>query len=106
MISLVVAAWIFFEDKVLLIHHKKTGRWLPVGGHVEADEDLLSALHREVMEEVGLEIKVLSSPPVVADTDFSKELPMPFRIAEYVKESHVELVFDFIAKADGVDVAL
>lgn len=106
MVSMVVAAWIFFEGKVLLIHHKKTGRWMPVGGHVEADEDLLSALHREVAEEVGLEIEVVSAPTIVPDTSFSHELPLPFRIAEYVKESHMELVFDFIAKTDDADVVL
>lgn len=42
-------------DALLLIHHRKLGRWLQPGGHVEPDDgDLLSAARRECAEEVGL----------------------------------------------------
>jgi len=42
-------------DAILLIHHRKLGRWLQPGGHIEAtDTDLLAAARRELDEEVGL----------------------------------------------------
>jgi 8-oxo-dGTP pyrophosphatase MutT (NUDIX family) len=42
-------------DALYLIHHKKLGRWLQPGGHIEPDDsDLLAAARREVLEEVGL----------------------------------------------------
>ena len=42
-------------DALLLIHHRKLGRWLQPGGHVEPDDaDLLAAARRECAEEVGL----------------------------------------------------
>jgi 8-oxo-dGTP pyrophosphatase MutT (NUDIX family) len=51
------SAFVLSSDRrrVLLIHHKKLGRWLQPGGHVEAsDEDLWGAARREVSEETGV----------------------------------------------------
>jgi 8-oxo-dGTP pyrophosphatase MutT (NUDIX family) len=43
--------------RVLLIHHRKLGRWLQPGGHVEpGDGDLLAAAEREVIEETGVRL--------------------------------------------------
>lgn len=40
---------------VLLIHHRKLGRWLQPGGHVESqDISLRAAAHREASEETGI----------------------------------------------------
>ncbi len=40
---------------LLLIHHRKLGRWLQPGGHVAPDDaDLLAAARRECAEEVAL----------------------------------------------------
>lgn len=41
-------------ERVLLVHHKKLGRWLQPGGHVEpTDHDVVAAARREVTEETG-----------------------------------------------------
>lgn len=53
-------ACIFYQDTLLLILHKKTGRWLPVGGHVEENEYFFDALLREIKEEVNLDVEVLN----------------------------------------------
>ncbi len=63
LIDFVVTVFIVYEDKVLLILHKKLNKWLPIGGHIELDEDPEQALLREVKEECGLEIEVLSRKP-------------------------------------------
>jgi 8-oxo-dGTP pyrophosphatase MutT (NUDIX family) len=43
------------RDRVLLILHKKLGRWLQPGGHLEAsDASPFEAARREVTEETGL----------------------------------------------------
>ncbi len=38
-----------------MIHHKRLGTWLPVGGEMEAGELPLEAARRELREETGLE---------------------------------------------------
>lgn len=59
LIDYTVGAYIVQDHKVLLVHHKRLEKWLSVGGHVELDEDPIEAVHREVKEEAGLEIKIL-----------------------------------------------
>lgn len=48
-------------DKVLLARHANspTGRFSPLAGFLEAGESVEEAVHREVMEEVGLRVKDL-----------------------------------------------
>jgi 8-oxo-dGTP diphosphatase len=45
------------ENEVLLIRHHKRG-WEMPQGRVEEGENLLEALHREVLEEAGVEIEI------------------------------------------------
>lgn len=44
------------RDRTLLIHHRKLGRWLQPGGHVESamDASMMDAAMREAREETGL----------------------------------------------------
>lgn len=46
---------VFFEDKLLLIFHKKLQRYLQPGGHLEDDKTLVDAAQREVLEETGVQ---------------------------------------------------
>jgi FMN reductase len=57
--SLLVSAYIFAEDSLLLIRRGLApyeGKWAPPTGFVEAGESLDAAISREVFEEVGLSI--------------------------------------------------
>jgi len=58
-----VEAFVVYEDRVLLIYHKQLHKWLPLGGHIELDEDPEQALFREIREESGLEVDILSQKP-------------------------------------------
>jgi 8-oxo-dGTP pyrophosphatase MutT (NUDIX family) len=66
-----VSAFIVFNETVLLVNHPKYSKWLPVGGHVELDEDPEAALHREIAEECGLDVEILADePPQFSETRF------------------------------------
>lgn len=49
-----VAVFARHAGRVLLIHHKRLGVWLPVGGEIEPGETPLEAARRELTEETGL----------------------------------------------------
>ncbi len=56
-----VGAIIFREDRVLLVQRGRPpayGKWSVPGGLVELGESLEKAVHREVLEEVGLNVRV------------------------------------------------
>jgi len=43
------------RSSVLLVLHRKLGRWLQPGGHIEADDqDIVATQRREIEEETGL----------------------------------------------------
>ena len=50
------SAWIVSADgdRALLTHHKKLGRWLQLGGHVDGEPCVESAALREAQEESGM----------------------------------------------------
>ncbi len=55
------SAWIVNTtgDRVLLVHHRKLGRWLQPGGHCDGDPDALAVALREAREESGLDVRAL-----------------------------------------------
>ena len=60
-VTSVVAVIINDEDQVLLTRRNIPpfhGLWVMPGGKIDLGEPILKALHREVMEEVGLEVEV------------------------------------------------
>ena len=66
----VVTVFIAFKDKVLLVHHPKYNKWVPMGGHIELDEEPEQALMREIDEETGLSVEILADKPNFNDTKF------------------------------------
>ena len=62
-IDFTVAIFVVQHEKILLIHHRKLDKWLPLGGHIELDEDPEQAALREAREESGLEVELLGERP-------------------------------------------
>lgn len=50
------SAWIINpgRDYVLLLHHRKHGKWFQPGGHIDDDTSVLEAALRESSEEIGV----------------------------------------------------
>lgn len=55
------SGYVVHQGRVLLHWHRKVRAFLPPGGHIEADEDPVEALLREVREETGLAVEVLTA---------------------------------------------
>jgi len=72
----VVSVFIVHRNKVLLIYHKKYKEWLPIGGHIELNEDPEDALYREIKEECGLKVRILADCPKIGHGGV-KPLPTP-----------------------------
>ena len=62
-IDFTVAIFVVHERRVLLVHHRTLDKWLPLGGHIELDEDPEQAALREAREESGLEVELLGERP-------------------------------------------
>ena len=83
---LTASAWIVDADRarVLLTHHRKLGRWLQLGGHLEGDLDVRRGALREAREESGLR-----SLRFARDTIFDLDVHLiPARPGEAAHEHH------------------
>jgi len=62
-IDFTVAIFVVQGGRVLLIHHRKLDKWLPLGGHIELEEDPEMAALREAREESGLDVELIGERP-------------------------------------------
>lgn len=86
------SALVLLNDHVLLVHHKRIGAWLPPGGHIDEKEMPHQAAVREVLEETGIEVEVLSEPLPVSSDAVAFLLPSPLCLqAVHAVEKGVEL---------------
>ncbi len=52
------SSWIVDEsgENVVLVYHRKLGKWVQPGGHCEDESDVLNVALREAREETGLDV--------------------------------------------------
>ena len=70
--------YILSSDQVLLLFHKKLQKWLPPGGHLEANETPPEGAKREVLEETGLEIEWIRQENLRIDRWNAKSIERPY----------------------------
>ena len=93
----VVSAFIVHRGRVLLVHHKRYGRWLPIGGHIELDEDPEEALAREIREECGLKVRILASRPAVGHAGVKPILTPSYVDVHRIGGRHKHIAFVYFA---------
>ncbi len=76
-----VTGFVSVGGRTALHWHPRLNRWLPPGGHVEANEDPLQAVLREVLEETGLEVEIVGRGPFAYIRP--PQLPVPVAMAVY-----------------------
>lgn len=92
-----VAVFVVHEGRVLLHLHRKLGKWLPPGGHIEQDELPDEAALREVKEESGLVVELEGSRGIPGDyPDDTVQLIVPagIQLERIVPgHEHIDLVY-------------
>lgn len=76
---LTVTGFLVHQGRVLLHWHRRNQLWLPMGGHIEPDEDPIQAVLREVAEESGVRAALLPTAPPLPFANI-RQLPPPATI--------------------------
>lgn len=82
-----------------MIHHNKLKVWLPPGGHVDDNELPDDAVLREIFEETGIKVKLISNKRELALSDKRcRELETPFivlleDISGDGTHNHIDMVY-------------
>ena len=105
-IDFTVAVFVIHRRKVLLIHHRGLNKWLPVGGHIELDEDPEAAALREVREESGLEIELLGERPPTTGSGTRALIAPRFLDIHYITDTHDHIGMIYWARVKQGEVKL
>ena len=85
------------KKKILLVKHKKFGKWVQPGGHIEENETPEEAAIRETYEETGLRVKLLGEKFPREDDGVK-----PFAI-QYNRGKQDDLHIDIVYVAEPFD---
>jgi 8-oxo-dGTP pyrophosphatase MutT (NUDIX family) len=105
-----VAVFVVHDQCVLLHYHRKLGKWLPPGGHVEEGELPDEAALREVLEETGIRARLVGTYGLddALDADAPRQLVVPAGIQLediYPGHQHIDLVYFAVPDPDEVRAA-
>jgi len=105
-IDFTVALLIVHESKILLVLHRRLGRWLPVGGHIELDEDPEAAALREAREETGLEIELVGERPPTTEPGTRALIAPRFLDIHRISPTHEHIGMIYLARVKGGTLTL
>ena len=105
-IDFTVAIFVVHESRILLIHHRKLNAWLPLGGHIELDEDPEQAALREAKEESGLEVELLGERPPTTSPGTRALIAPRFLDIHRISETHEHIGMIYWARPKGGTLTL
>ncbi len=105
-IDFTVSLFIVHKGKVLLVHHRALQKWLPIGGHIELDEDPEQAALREAREESGLEIELLGDRPPVTGEGTRALIAPRFLDIHRIYDTHEHIGLIYLARVLKGDLTL
>ncbi|OGG73161.1 hypothetical protein A3A38_03485 [Candidatus Kaiserbacteria bacterium RIFCSPLOWO2_01_FULL_53_17] len=101
-IDFTASVFIVREGTVLLHLHKKLGKWLQPGGHVELEEDPNQAAIREAKEETGFDVELVGGPRLPGLKNESTDLiPPKFLNRHRFNEVHEHIDLAYFARVVG-----
>jgi 8-oxo-dGTP pyrophosphatase MutT (NUDIX family) len=105
-IDFTVAIFVVHQRKILLIHHRKLNKWLPLGGHIELDEDPEIAALREAKEESGLDVELIGERPPTTETGTRALIAPRFLDIHRISDTHEHIGMIYWARPKTGDVTL
>ena len=96
--QLVVSGYLFHQDKLLLIHHKKLNKWLPPGGHMHPNETPDEAVVREFKEETNLDVAFLQRDTLPVVGTVRRVLALPFHVNVHDVGDHDHCCLFYLCK--------
>jgi len=101
-----VAVFVVHAGQVLLHYHRKLGKWLPPGGHVEDNELPDDAAVREVFEETGVRAHLVGARGLPIDDPRQLVLPAGLQVENiYPGHEHIDLVYFAVPDPDAAQAA-
>lgn len=97
-IDFTVAVFIVKDGKVLLVHHRKLNKWLPIGGHIELEEDPEQAALREAFEEIGFEVELVGERPPTTEAGTRALIAARFLDIHRISETHEHIGMIYFAR--------
>src|SRR5262245_1516651 len=95
--------FVVHEGRTLLLLHRKLGKWFPPGGHIDPHELPDQAAIREVREETGLEVELLTYGRRLGAV---RVLPQPYCILlEDISPGHQHIDLIYFARVCGGSLA-
>src|SRR6185295_2597313 len=105
-IDFTTCIFVVHDQKVLLIHHRKLDRWLPLGGHIELDEDPEIAALREAKEESGLDVEFIGERPLTTEPGTRALIPPRFLDIHRITDTHEHIGLIYWARPKAGRMAL
>src|SRR5262245_46596009 len=97
-----VAVFVVHNGLVLLHHHRKLGKWLPPGGHIEEDELPDDAARREVLEETGVRVRLVGTRGLATDYLMQLVVPAGVQVEDiYPGHQHIDRVYFAVPEPAG-----
>jgi ADP-ribose pyrophosphatase YjhB (NUDIX family) len=89
-----VATFVVWQERVLLLWHRKLQLWLPPGGHIEQGELPDEAALREVAEEAGLAVELVGERGVPVDRPRQLVRPAGIQLEDITPDhQHIDLIY-------------
>lgn len=105
-IDFTVAIFVVQNAKVLLVHHRKLDKWLPLGGHIELDEDPEQAALREAREESGFEVELIGDRPPTTGPGTRALIAPRFLDIHRISDTHEHIGMIYWARPKNGSMAL
>lgn len=105
-IDFTVAIFVVHDGKILLIHHRKLDKWLPLGGHIELDEEPEQAALREAKEESGLDVELIGERPPTTSPGTRALIAPRFLDIHRINETHEHIGLIYWARPKSGAVTL